>query len=315
MGNTVSQNELNTLLILKKIICIPSIICLFILIILFWFFRETRGFGNEMVIWLAILEIFYELSLLLPYYYDNPHSGLCATQAFLVNLFLHSRYFWMSVIGYCSISNILKQNYLEKHHLFFRAFFFCISIPIPLTLSLIILLTNSYGNAGAYCLYSYDSDNRRFFNRKIQITFLNARLLEMILLIFIIAKIMVLISKMKKLEKYKENDNEHFKYYLMIGVSTSMISCINISIQLISEKPFTYLMHILQLFSTNGEGILILIVFILTPGLRHSIISIYQNLTRQQLESESLFDDSQDRLYPSLIGNIQNNSGLDESIG
>jgi hypothetical protein len=63
----LSSANISTLITIKKLFCIPSLISCIFLLLLFWFFKEIRGITIENVIYFTLSEIIYSIALLFPY--------------------------------------------------------------------------------------------------------------------------------------------------------------------------------------------------------------------------------------------------------
>ena len=304
---TLTQNEIESLLSIKRFCCIPSLIACVIILSLFWFFKEIRGISIENIIYLTFSEIVYSISLLLPFYSEKPHSYLCLIQSFLLNFCIYSRFIWTSIISYCCLTNTIKHDYLERHKTFYRNLFLSIAIIIPFCLSVYLVAYSMYGNSGCYCWLSIDSDDRRGFMRKNQIFFLFVKITIMILILFFVVKTMKILSMQRRRNKNKLGDNEHLKYYPILLLFGSSFGVINRIVNIVSINTFYVWLISIQLIADSIQGVFIFLIFILSPGLRHSISTLYSNLTRRQFERPSvfmaqneIFDDGSNILYPSI---------------
>ena len=88
----LEQNDVNALLIFKKIFSIISLIVLIFISMLFWFSKNIKKrITNISILYLTIFEICYLISILLPYNINNPDSNLYLAKTLLINFFHHGR--------------------------------------------------------------------------------------------------------------------------------------------------------------------------------------------------------------------------------
>ena len=314
-SSVLAASDIETLTSIMRFCCIPSLFTCMIILSLFWIFKEIRGISIDNIIFLTFSEILYCISSLLPFYPDNPYSLLCKFQSFLINYCLYSRYIWTAIISYCCLTNTLKHDYLERNKHFYRILFFVIAISIPLGLSIYLVASNSSGNSGCYCWLAIDSEDRRNFIVRNEIFFLFFKVTLMILILFFVIKTARILEVQRRKSKNKLGDNEHLKYYPIVLLTASLGGVINGIVNIISINTVYLWLIIIQLILDSIQGILIFLIFILSPGLRHSISTLYSNLTRRQLERPSVFmaqndiyDDGSNVLYPSMSTRTSRNS-------
>lgn len=304
-SSTLTKHEISTLLLIKRLLCIPSVVFCCLILCFLWFFKEIRGPVIEIFFFLVISEIFYLFSLLIPFYSDNPKGILCTTQAFLINFFLQSRYIWAIIISFASLMVRIKYNYLDHHKSFYRVFFLIIGLIIPLGLSIYIIVADITGNSGYFCLLDIDTEDRRKYIVRNEIFFLGIKGTEMFIILFFVLKNRAILKGKKK--KNQHADNEHIIYYPGIILVASLGRLMNSIVSVVTLNNMYFWIYALQVVLDALEGICIFITFLATPGLRHSISTVYINLRKRQFDRPSLIIaqggimDSQDNiLYPSI---------------
>lgn len=314
-SSVLAADDIETLTSIMRFCCILSLITCMIILSLFWFFKEIRGISINNIIFLTFSEILYCISSLIPFYPDNPYSFLCKFQSFLINYCLYSRYIWTAIISYCCLTNTIKHDYLERNKRFYMILFFVIAISIPLGLSIYLLVSNSSGNSGCYCWLAIDTEDRRNFMVRNEIFFLFFKVTLMVLILFFVIKTARILRIQRRKSKNKLGDNEHLKYYPIVLLSVSLGGVVNEIVNIVSINTVYFWLIIIQLISNSIQGVLIFLIFILSPGLRHSISTLYSNLTRRQLERPSVFmdqneiyDDCSNLLYPPISNRTSRNS-------
>lgn len=304
----LSSANISTLITIKKLFCIPSLISCIFLLLLFWFFKEIRGITIENVIYFTLSEIIYSIALLFPYQ-EHSYTNTCQVQSFLINFCIQSRNIWAIIISYSCLTNSIKSDYLERNKKFFRKSFISFALIIPLSLTIYSSIQGIHGNAGVYCWLDLQTLDRRKFIIKNEIAFLFINLSETVLLIYLSVKTFKLLNALSKKNKKKLSDNEHFKYYPIIVLHSSLWRLFNSLVNITTYNSFSFILMFIQILLESATGLLVFIVFILSPGLRHSLNTLYVNISQRQWERPSVFlsqndiNESNTGLYPrSTVG-------------
>eukprot|EP00520_Triparma_pacifica_P018675 CAMPEP_0118662362 /NCGR_PEP_ID=MMETSP0785-20121206/16790_1 /TAXON_ID=91992 /ORGANISM="Bolidomonas pacifica, Strain CCMP 1866" /LENGTH=341 /DNA_ID=CAMNT_0006555899 /DNA_START=71 /DNA_END=1093 /DNA_ORIENTATION=+ len=115
-------------------------------------FKRLRKFSLQLVFWLSISD----LGNCISYFLGDPKTGwLCTTQSMIMSLFELSSVLWTTVIALTLFRLIVMQktssHLMKKFHLFcFGIPFFCMFLP---------LITDSYGDTGAWCWIQTPEEN------------------------------------------------------------------------------------------------------------------------------------------------------------
>jgi hypothetical protein len=129
----LSEDQLETINLISKILdsfsISGSIFCIFI----FWFFK-ARSFNSELVIWYSISSGINYIAYFFPYD-PKKRDTWCALQSYFTTTFENSSIIWTCIIGYCSFISVIKKNHLEKHKTRYRILFFFLSYIIPAVLA------------------------------------------------------------------------------------------------------------------------------------------------------------------------------------
>lgn len=137
-----SENELNSLHLTTKIIASFSILGLLLVEFCFWYFRKIRTFAFELVMWLSLSSIFFNIS-----FYFDPSDKIenynkktlstgCIIQALLNIFFDLSTMIWTTIIGFTAYISVAHQVHLDKNKMKYRIIFICLGYIPPLIFSL-----------------------------------------------------------------------------------------------------------------------------------------------------------------------------------
>ena len=144
----------DTLQILLKIGASISIITTVIDIILYWLFPQNRSFSFSNIIILAVINLVYSISTLLPadITLNQPeNTTMCQIQSFIVNFSHCAQYLQVSIISYCIFIKLITRNHLERNAKIYRSLFFLLLLTFPLIFSIYIILTKSHGSSLVFC--------------------------------------------------------------------------------------------------------------------------------------------------------------------
>ncbi len=156
--------------LIHKICTSLSIITSVIDIFLYWFFPQNRNFSFSNIIILAIINLIYSISTLLPFdelIKEPENSKMCEVQSFLINLSHSAQYLQVSIISYCIFIKIIKRNFLDKNYKIYRLIFFILLLSFPLIFSIYLLITRGYGNSGIFCWIDIYTVYRRNFIKNV----------------------------------------------------------------------------------------------------------------------------------------------------
>ena len=141
--------DYDTLSLILKIFTAISIITSVIDIFLYWFFPQNRSFSFSNIIILAIINLIYSISTLLPVdmtLKQPENTTMCQIQSFAVNFSHCAQYVQVSIMSYCIFIKLIIRNHLEKNGKIYRLVFSLLLLSFPLVFSIYIILTRSHGN-------------------------------------------------------------------------------------------------------------------------------------------------------------------------
>ena len=103
-----------------KIFTSLSIITSVLDIFFYWFFPQNRNFSFSNIIILAIINLIYSISTLLPMdenLKEPENSIICEIQSFFINMSHIAQYLQVTILNYCIFIKIVKRSHLEKNYL------------------------------------------------------------------------------------------------------------------------------------------------------------------------------------------------------
>lgn len=257
----LDSENITTLLIFKKLFTIVSLILLIFIAMLFWFSKNIKNrITNKGILYLALIEILYLISILLPYNSNNPDNTLCFVESLLINFFSHSRIVWCFLMSYVCIMESMNKQTFENHPLLIAFSFLFILFIIPFLSSLFLFLNELSGNYGAYCFLPLNNEEMRYYIVKIHIFYTALKVCFIIITFYCIYQSKKYKKIFKKFVKYKSN-NKYLIYPKLICILQSLDTGTNIY-KIISINSSTFLIELVHIVLNCSEGIFIFIIFI-----------------------------------------------------
>ena len=256
----LATDDVNTLLIFKKIFSIISLILLIFIAMLFWFSKNIKKkITNNSILYLILVEILYLITILLPYNYNNPDSTLCFSESLLINFFYHSRLIWCFLMSYICIMESMNKSFFQNHRILLSIICVFILLTIPFFSSLFIYVNKLSGNYGAYCYLPLNNEEMRFYVIKIHIYFTALKICCIIMTFYCIYQSRKNKKILKKLGKYKSN-HKYLIYPKLICILQTFDIGTNIyKIFFINSSNFW--IELLHIFLNCSEGVFIFIFF------------------------------------------------------
>ena len=217
----------DTLQILLKIGASISIITTVIDIILYWLFPQNRSFSFSNIIILAVINLVYSISTLLPadITLDQPeNTTMCQIQSFIVNFSHCAQYLQVSIISYCIFIKVITRNHLERNAKIYRTLFFLLLLTFPLIFSIYIILTKSHGSSLVFCWINIYTLYKKNLIKKVVLNYYITIWFLLFLNLFFIIKVKVMMKK----NKIKNEIYEHLMKYPIILIIFSIPGTFNI---------------------------------------------------------------------------------------
>jgi hypothetical protein len=276
--------DVNSLLIFKKIFAISSLIILFFVALLFWFSEKVKKkIINKCILYLTLIEIGYLISVLLPYNNYNPDTELCFAEALLINFFSHCRLVWCFLMTYICIMESMNKLFFENHEFLISIIFLLMLILIPALTTLYLSLKKLSGNYGVYCLLPLNNEEMRFYIIKIHIYYTAFKIGFILITFYCIFQS----RKNKKILKNFSNYRSNHKYLIYpkiicfmqtLDVGTNIYKIILIN----SSNYFIELAHI---FLNCSEGIVIFI-FLVRSSLFQTLFSRFYKKFKKKRDNK-----------------------------
>ena len=277
----LEPNDVNTLLILKKIFSILSLIVLIFISMLFWFSKKIKKrITNICILYLTIIEIGYLISILLPYNINNPDSNLCFAETLLINFFHHCRLAWCFLMAHICILESMNKISFENHHILCSIIFIIILILIPFPSSIFLFINRLSGNYGAYCHLPLNNEEMRFYIIKTHIYFTAVKLCFIIITFYCILQSKKNKKIFRKVSNYKNNHKYLIYPKLICWLQTADLSTNIYKIVLINSS--TFWVELLHIFLNCSEGIFIFIIFIRSTLFQILFSRFYKNFKKNR---------------------------------
>ena len=260
-------------LLILKILTSLSIITSILDIFLYWFFPQNRYFSFSNIIILAIINLLYSISTLLPFegnLKELENSTMCEIQSFLINLFHSAQYLQVTIMSYCIFIKIIKRNHLEKNYKIYRFLFFILLLSFPLIFSIYIILTKSYGNSGIFCWIDIKTSYKRNFIKKVILNYYITIWFLLLMNLFFIVKIKVTLKK----NKIKNEIYEHLIKYPIILLISAFPTTFNVLYRIFNKNQQITFFVYLQIIFESCFGMVINIIFITSPWIKQSIVGL-----------------------------------------
>jgi hypothetical protein len=274
----------NTLQIILKIGTSISIITSIIDIILYWFFPQNRNFSFNNIIILAIINLIYSISTLLPSdltLKQPENTTVCQIQSFMINFSHCAQYLQVLIISYCVFIKLITRNHLEQNHKMYRAIFFLFLIIFPLVFSIYIIITKSYGSSVVFCWINIYTLYKKNHIKKVVLNYYISLWFLLIINIFFVVKIKV----MMRHNKIKNEIYQHLLNYPIIMVVFSIPGTFNAIYRVVQNNKDVDFMLFLQVISESSFGFVLNIYFITSPWIKQSIVGAIKNQNTEEFES------------------------------
>ena len=277
----LEQGDVNTLLILKKLFGILSLLVLIFIAMLFWFSKKVKKrITNQSILYLTLIEIFYLISVLLPYNINDPDSKLCFAESLLINFFHHARLAWCFLMTHLCIMESMNKITFENHLLLFSILFIFLLIIIPFLSSLHIFLNDLSGNYGAYCYLPLNNEEMRFYIIKVHIYYTAAKLCFIIITFYCIIQSRRNKKIFKNVGNYKSN-HKYLIYPKIICILQTLDITTNIY-KIVTINSSSFWIEFLHIFLNCSEGIFIFIFFVRSTLFQTLFSRFYKNFKKRR---------------------------------
>ena len=272
----------NSLQIILKIGTSLSIITSVIDIILYWLFPQNRSFSFSNIIILAIINLIYSISTLLPAdmtLKQPEYTTMCQIQAFMVNFSHCAQYLQVSIMSYCIFIKIITRNHLENNSKIYRSLFFLLLLSFPFVFSIYILLTKSHGSSIVFCWINIYTLYKKSHIRKVVLNYYITIWFLLFLNLFFIVKIKVMMKK----NKIKNEIYEHLIKYPIILIIFSLPGTFNSLYRLFQNNKDVDFMIFIQVICECCFGTVLNIYFMTSPWIKQSIVSVIKNQNKDDI--------------------------------
>jgi len=125
-------------------LAIISTIGLIFVEVMYWCFKSLRSFAFELVMWLCLSEILFNISFFFPSYREisSPQSTgkevtiSCTLQALFNTFFDISSMLWTTIIGYTAYKSVRNHETIRNNQMRYRLIFIAIAFLPAITFTL-----------------------------------------------------------------------------------------------------------------------------------------------------------------------------------
>lgn len=126
-----AEDQEQTLRTIGRVLSAFSIVSLLYIVILYTIYKKIRSFALELVVYLCISNIIYNISKFFPV---NPNKiDLCIVQGTLSVFSDLSTNAWATIVGYSAFVSFRRQDHIDNNKCLYRIIFFFIAYGWPLT--------------------------------------------------------------------------------------------------------------------------------------------------------------------------------------
>ena len=291
--------------VILKICTSLSIITSILDVFFYWLFPQNRYFSFSNIIILAVINLLYSISTLLPFDENSKepeNSTMCQIQSFLINLFHSAQYLQVTIMSYCIFIKIIKRNHLEKNYKIYRFIFFILLLSFPLVFSIYLILTKAYGSSGIFCWINFMSSYRRNFLKKVILNYYITIWFLLLMNLFFVVKIKVTLKK----NKIKNEIYEHLIKYPIILLISSFPTTFNVLYRIFNKNNQNIVFAYLQIIFESSFGMIINIIFITSPWIRQSVFGLI-NSYKNKDDFNSLMPIREETKYSSSLNEKETN--------
>ena len=243
--------------------CFSLVGALFIIII-YNLFKDIRSTALRLIYSLSIADLGVSLANLLgdagnesTSTHLGSNSFLCHVQAILKQYFQLSSLFWSIAIAYVLYQGFLQQNEIKEHQ---YKQILKYNIIISLSLTILPLFTNSYGDTGGFCWINNENSIDHFLR------FLTYYLILIVGISFnvyvyykINEKLQILFTDASEESILIVNTLKRLRLYPLVLIIGSFFGSINAVYEIVAEP--SYILKILEVFTNGLMGFLNAIVY------------------------------------------------------
>lgn len=277
----LEQNDIDNLLIIKKVLAFPSLIAIFLISLLFWFVKKIKRKIIYMnILYLFLIEIGYLISILLPYNFNEPDNDLCLIESLLINFFIHSKYVWCFLMTYTSIMESLFTKTFEEYFISFSFIIITLIIIIPFLSSLFLFLNSLTGNYGSYCYLPLNTTEMRYYVTRIHIYYTAIKSFFIIITFYCIYRSRRNKKALKKITKF--TSNHKYLIYPKLICSLQTLDLIPNIYKIIMINSSTFWIEFIHIILNCSEGILIFIIFLRSSLFQLLFSQFYKSVKKKK---------------------------------
>lgn len=145
---SVSDDERKVIYFVNAAISSVSLLGSSVIIAMFTYFKDLRGYGFAMICVLSIFDVINCISFLIPTYEANSDDSSCVIQAALLSFSTTAGIIWSTIIAW-SLYRIIVVSKTDLSKTLMRNLIF--TVVISSVVMIIPIITQSYGTVAGWC--------------------------------------------------------------------------------------------------------------------------------------------------------------------
>ena len=273
----LDSENVEKLLLVKKIFSFISLMVLFLILLLFWFLKKIKKkiiYLN--ILYLILIEMCYLISMVLPYY--------------------------------TSIMESLFYKSFQNHFISFSFIILSVLIIIPFLSSTFLFLNKLSGNYGVYCYLPLNNTEMRYYVTKIHIYFTAIKVFFIIISFYSVFRSKRNKKALKKITKFTSN-HKYLQYPKLI-CSFQTLDLIPNIYKIITINSTTFFIELIHIILNCSEGIFIFIIFLKSPLFQILFAQFYKNIKKKKGKKKRIKKNKKLQTINSIINDSNNNSPL-----
>ena len=307
----LNNDDIEKLLIAKKIIVSISLILLLLISLLFLFLKQIKKKVVYMnILFLILIEIGYLISIILPYNYNEPDNNLCLAQSLLINFFIHCRYVCCFLMSYTSIMESLFSKTFENHFILFSFIIISIIIILPFLSDVFLYINKLYGNYGVYCYLPLNDSYMRYYINRIHIYFTAIKVIFIIITFYSIFRSSRNKKALRKITKFASNHKFLIFPKIICGLQT--LDLISDIYKIIAINSTTFWIELFHIIFNCSEGIFIFIIFLKSSLFQILFSQFYKNIKKKKGKKKRNKKNKKMKNITSIIDDNNDSPLIDE---
>lgn len=265
----------------------------FLVIFIFWFFKEIRLLIYELIAWISLTCMIHQISIFLPGGNEvgKVPNFFCNAQGIVGLTFQKFYWFTCTYISYLLFLMGIKKDYIELYSTYYRIGFLLLGLILSLIFALIVFFKKMISFNGISCWLTnkdsiYPGQNDKDIFKMAFFSFL-IDLFFILLNIYLFVKVYLLIKGPEKDNKELKRMFKTIKFIPIMKLICWTPSFVNI-LYIFEIQRENYIIMIILTIISGWYIISCSIIFIRLPHVKISIKSLFKQLSMGNKELELL---------------------------